>query len=298
MENLCYSDLNTPAKPCDVNHSPVAQYPVNPGMEFDEFGALPAPIKRVGRDESGEEAQLDRNGRRFLSPIFSVLVGPEKILMTAHKEVLCQSPVLRCMCTGPFVESSAKALILSEDDPAIFTLLMEYLYSGTYDPKHSDLTTISSSDKNNGKSSDRMEEATDLYLLADKYALPHLQRIIICKLNHGEIHFTSQSFFASAKRIFTFFPTTTGPFFSFFRYKAGLLLNPLVVSSNWFAELFNEGGVFAVELGRFMGEMITGQYPIEIDANPKALWDVVMPSEVRAQTRREMRTPTRGQVGV
>ncbi|KAI9788479.1 MAG: hypothetical protein M1835_002259 [Candelina submexicana] len=308
MENQVHSGPDTPANPCNVDLFSVAQNPVNPGMEFDEFGVPSASAKRVGRDDPGKQAQPDRNGRRFLSPIFSVLVGSDKIMMTAHKEVLCQSPVLRCMCTGPFVESSAKTLILSEDDPALIGVLLEYLYSGTYDPQHSDLltttttTTTTNNDNNNAKSSDRMEEATELYLLADKYALPHLQHLIVCKLNRGEISYTSESFFASAKRIFTVLPLTittpittiitSGPFFVFFRDKAVGLLNPLVVSSDWFAELFDEGGAFAVELGRFMGQMITCPYLMERDANQKAMEGEVKLGEVRAQMRREMRTAT------
>ncbi|KAI9721515.1 MAG: hypothetical protein M1812_002277 [Candelaria pacifica] len=294
MENLVYSGVVTPP-PNPYNVNLYLGYPPSPlDLDLDEYGMPRATGEHAGRDHSGEESDLDRSGSRFVSVIFTIHVGPECTVMTAHESVLSQSPVLRCMCTGSFIENHTKILNLSDDDPEIFALLLEYLYSGTYDPKRSgdspnndksstdekntepikgkkpERNDDKNTEYNDDKKPSRIDEATDLYLMADKYALPRLQRVIIYKLSQNKIPHNSKSFFLQAQRIITHLPTTSGIFFDYFKIYAPMRLNPLVISEKWFADFFGEGGVFAVELMKVMGIMIVGPYPMDRDGNPTA----------------------------
>ncbi len=178
--------------------------------------------------------------------------------MTAHQDVLGQSPVLRCMCTGLFVEGKTKEIYLFDDSPYIFGLLLEYLYSGTYDPEHGNLFPEIPNDEE--ESVGTVKEAIDLYLLADKYALPRLQWVIIARFKDGSLKGNPRSFFTEAKRLFTTLSTTRGRFQNYFNVHASVHLTPSVVAEDWFQAFFMEGGVFGVELAKVLFNMLGEPY--------------------------------------
>ena len=71
---------------------------------------------------------------RFLqSPIIKVIVGTAEAQRTilVHQGIICdRSEFFKKALTGAWIESQEKKVELPEDDPAIFTLYLERLYTG------------------------------------------------------------------------------------------------------------------------------------------------------------------------
>ncbi|KAI9714217.1 MAG: hypothetical protein M1812_006438 [Candelaria pacifica] len=100
-------------------------------MSSPDVPSVPTPdtvqiaAKPVPEVYSPRKAWLTRNGSRFGGPIFSLCVGEEEIEMFAHQNVLAQSPVLGRFCTADFKEKEEQRIVLEDDDPIIFGLLLE-----------------------------------------------------------------------------------------------------------------------------------------------------------------------------
>ena len=67
------------------------------------------------------------------SSIITIVVGKEQRLFAAHDEVLCRSPWFANVLRDHFFDSQ-KRLILSDEDPTVFSHVLEYLYKGDYHP--------------------------------------------------------------------------------------------------------------------------------------------------------------------
>jgi hypothetical protein len=53
----------------------------------------------------------------------------------AHKAILCKSPFFNCALNGSFKEARENMVKLPEDDPKIFSSILEYLYGDEYSPR-------------------------------------------------------------------------------------------------------------------------------------------------------------------
>ncbi|KAI9883214.1 MAG: hypothetical protein M1823_005025 [Watsoniomyces obsoletus] len=73
-------------------------------------------------------------GSTLLSSIVTLTVGKEQRLFAAHEDVLSLSPFFAAACRGQFLEAHAKRIDLPDDDPEIFSCVLEYLYKGDYYP--------------------------------------------------------------------------------------------------------------------------------------------------------------------
>lgn len=69
------------------------------------------------------------------SAIITLCVGREQRLFAAHEDVLCNSPWFQAVCRGQFFESGSKRIDLPDDEPEIFSSVLEYLYKGDYYPR-------------------------------------------------------------------------------------------------------------------------------------------------------------------
>jgi hypothetical protein len=70
------------------------------------------------------------------SPIITVVVGPEKRLFAAHEDVLSHSPRLAAALRDSFFDSgSDRRILLPDEEPEIFSCILEYLYKGDYSPR-------------------------------------------------------------------------------------------------------------------------------------------------------------------
>ncbi len=72
----------------------------------------------------------DNTGSGFDSQIFTLIVGREEKVYTAHATYLCQSPVFENICYGHFQESQTFEIRLPEDEPQAIRALIQYFYTG------------------------------------------------------------------------------------------------------------------------------------------------------------------------
>jgi hypothetical protein len=69
------------------------------------------------------------------SPIVTITVGREGRLFAAHEDVLCQSSYFEVLCRGQYLEAQGKRIALPEEEPEVFSAVLEYLYKGDYYPR-------------------------------------------------------------------------------------------------------------------------------------------------------------------
>jgi len=73
--------------------------------------------------------------RSLTSPIVTFTVGREGRLFAAHEDVLSLSPFFVAACRGRFLEAESKRIDLPDEEPEIFSCVLEYLYKGDYYPR-------------------------------------------------------------------------------------------------------------------------------------------------------------------
>jgi len=101
-----------------------------------------APPKRSYRDETKRkilEKSLNSSMERSPSPpltstIITLVVGQDQRLFAAHEDVLRQAPYFGAALRGQFLDPSRR-LSLPDEEPAIFSCILEYLYKGDYYPR-------------------------------------------------------------------------------------------------------------------------------------------------------------------
>jgi hypothetical protein len=103
---------------------------------------------RETREREGREARQSPASPQAKplspSPIVTLTVGKEGRIFAAHEDVLCQAPFFESACRGhpknfKNVVSSGgnqlKRLHLPEEEPEVFSAVLEYLYKGDYYPR-------------------------------------------------------------------------------------------------------------------------------------------------------------------
>jgi len=77
-----------------------------------------------------------RSTSTLTSPIVTFTVGKEGRLFAAHEDVLAASPFFAAACRGQFrSEAQSKRIDLPDEEPEIFSCVLEYLYKGDYYPR-------------------------------------------------------------------------------------------------------------------------------------------------------------------
>lgn len=71
---------------------------------------------------------------RHQSTIIPIRVGPSAELFNVHKAVLTKSEYFSKALDGDFKEADQQAIDLPEEDPAIFSFVVAYLYEGKFMP--------------------------------------------------------------------------------------------------------------------------------------------------------------------
>ncbi|EJP63737.1 BTB/POZ domain containing protein [Beauveria bassiana ARSEF 2860] len=69
------------------------------------------------------------------SPIVTLTVGREGRLFAAHEDVLRQSPFFDVACRSAFPDAQSRRIALPEEEPEVFSAVLEYLYKGDYYPR-------------------------------------------------------------------------------------------------------------------------------------------------------------------
>jgi hypothetical protein len=130
------------------------------------------------------------------SVIVTLVVGAEQRLFAAHEEVLCSSPFFLNALRNGYVDVSTKRIALPDEEPEIFSSVLEYMYKGDYFPRlvHSkrrnswelepatdeDRGTVESTVFHRGVDGDLLKD-TVIYCAAEKYGLEELKKIALRK---------------------------------------------------------------------------------------------------------------------
>jgi hypothetical protein len=166
-------------------------------------------LRRTFRDParlSKLQKSLDENfpiEGNLTSPIVTLTVGREGRLFAAHEDVLCLSPFFAAACRGKFLEAESKRFDLPDEEPEIFSCVLEYLYKGDYYPRLLHNKRRSSWELEDAEYSpnpeniggcgsveptiymssvgERLLRDTVIYCVAEKYGLDELKRLALRK---------------------------------------------------------------------------------------------------------------------
>jgi len=69
------------------------------------------------------------------SPIITLTVGAEGRLFAAHEDVLCQAPFFEKVLRGKYLDAPNRRIALPDEEPEVFSAVLEYLYKGDYYPR-------------------------------------------------------------------------------------------------------------------------------------------------------------------
>ena len=111
--------------------------------------------------------------RQFDDDFFTIHVAEQTFVV--HARVLHKSPVFAAMSREPFKESKTRVFELSDDDPIVFALFIEYLYSARDKlPELEDLQKEFSEPKEY-----LFDVLAKAYVLGDKYGVPGIQTSVV-----------------------------------------------------------------------------------------------------------------------
>jgi len=69
------------------------------------------------------------------SPIVTLSIGREGRLFAAHEDVLRQAPFFDASCRDNFLDVQSRRILLPDEEPEVFSAVLEYLYKGDYYPR-------------------------------------------------------------------------------------------------------------------------------------------------------------------
>ncbi|KAK8208302.1 hypothetical protein IWZ01DRAFT_520721 [Phyllosticta capitalensis] len=69
------------------------------------------------------------------SPVITISIGRNQRLFAAHQDVLANSPFFHEACRTQFFESTNRRIELPDEEPEVFSSVLEYLYKGDYYPR-------------------------------------------------------------------------------------------------------------------------------------------------------------------
>jgi len=162
----------------------------------------PAKLSKLQRSFSNRNSPA-QPGSTLTSPIVTFTVGKEGRLFAAHEDVLAASPYFAAACRGQFLEAQSKRIDLPDEEPEIFSCVLEYLYKGDYYPRllHNkrrnsweleDAVSSPNPENNGGRGSveatsyissvgEHLLKDTVIYCSAEKYGLEELKRLALRK---------------------------------------------------------------------------------------------------------------------
>ncbi|CAG8980712.1 hypothetical protein HYALB_00012118 [Hymenoscyphus albidus] len=98
-------------------------------------------LKKSSRDRDAKLAKLKKSfesspaSSSLTSRIVSFTVGKDGRLFAAHEDVLSVSPFFVTALRGPIRDSQSMRIDLPDEEPEIFSCILEYLYKGDYYPR-------------------------------------------------------------------------------------------------------------------------------------------------------------------
>jgi hypothetical protein len=108
----------------------------------DRAGKIVKQSKRSFRDdvkqkmlEKLDSPQSESSSPKLTSAIITIVVGSDQRLFAAHQDVLSHSPFFAAACHDQFFEANARRIFLPDEEPEVFSCILEYLYKGDYYPR-------------------------------------------------------------------------------------------------------------------------------------------------------------------
>ncbi|KJZ77535.1 hypothetical protein HIM_03259 [Hirsutella minnesotensis 3608] len=130
------------------------------------------------------------------SGIVTLVVGPEQRLFAAHENVLCTSVYFLNALRSAYSDSTTKRISLPDEEPEIFSAVLEFLYKGDYFPRlmHNkrrnswELELASDDDRRRVESTvyhrsvegDLLKDSV-IYCAANRYGLEDLKKLALRK---------------------------------------------------------------------------------------------------------------------
>jgi hypothetical protein len=183
----------------------------------DRSGKITKQPKRSFRETTRQKQMVEKMDARMDSPmmessvspslnsaIVTMVVGADQRLFAAHEDVLSHSPFFASALRDQFFESTNRRIDLPNEEPEIFSCILEYLYKGDYFPRlmHDKRRqtwmlegAVSSPDPNqkgdrtvaveptffHSGVGDVLLRDTAVYCAADRYGLEELKRLALRK---------------------------------------------------------------------------------------------------------------------
>ncbi|KAK3318808.1 hypothetical protein B0H66DRAFT_250056 [Apodospora peruviana] len=121
-----------------------SQHRVDKSARLMKKGSIrdPQKLSKLQRSFQGEEGSRMPSGQARLSdkslapsPIVTLTVGREGRLFAAHEDVLCQAPFFEKVLRSNYLDAQNRRIALPEEEPEVFSAVLEYLYKGDYYPR-------------------------------------------------------------------------------------------------------------------------------------------------------------------
>lgn len=155
----------------------------------------PASTKKVEKLAQQASPKSAQTSPTVGSAIITLCIGREQRLFAAHEDVLCHSPFFQTACRDQFFQSTSKRIDLPDEEPEIFSSILEYLYKGDYYPRLEFDKRRNSwhlEDAGNGRGTAESTifhsavngpilKDTVIYCAAEKYGLEELKRLALRK---------------------------------------------------------------------------------------------------------------------
>ncbi|KAK4238037.1 hypothetical protein C8A03DRAFT_44187 [Achaetomium macrosporum] len=129
-----------------------------------------------------------------VSAIVTLVVGQEQRIFAAHENVLSASPFFQTVLQNQMMDSQTKKISLPDEEPEVFSSILEYLYKGDYYPRLVHNKKRNSWELEQAGEDGRSEATihhhsvegellkdTAIYCAAEKYGLEELKRISLRK---------------------------------------------------------------------------------------------------------------------
>lgn len=141
-----------------------------------------------------KQEKLTGGHRNMPSAIVTLVVGSDQRLFAAHDDVLCSSPFFNNALRNTYMDPAAKKIALPDEEPEIFSSVLEYLYKGDYFPrlmhnKRRNSWELEPSDSERAVESTFYHRGVDgdllkdtvIYCAAEKYGLEELKKLALRK---------------------------------------------------------------------------------------------------------------------
>lgn len=129
-----------------------------------------------------------------ISAIVTLVVGQEQRIFAAHENILGASPFFQSVLKNQLIDSQTKKISLPDEEPEVFSSILEFLYKGDYYPRLVHNKKRNSWELEQAGEDGRSEATvyhhtvegellkdTAIYCAADKYGLEELKRISLRK---------------------------------------------------------------------------------------------------------------------